>query len=753
MVVMKSKIKRNKIIIIISLALIFPISVVVVKNFDNHTFYIGNEEKPMIYDDKTFFLTPNLSYWDPQIKKSVGTNPDSVFIGDANSDGYNDIVAANYGDNNVSIILWNTTLSNWDTQITKSVGTSPTSVFIGDANNDGYNDIVTTNGFSQDVSILLWNNDAGDWDAQITKSVGFNPVGVFVGDADNDGYNDIITANTEDDNVSILLWNSGDWDAQITRSVGDEPKIVFVGDANNDGLNDIVTSNYGDNNISILLWNATSTNWDPQIKKSVGSMPYGLFIGDANNDELNDIVTANTGGNDVSIIMWNATSTNWDPQIKKSVGSMPYGLFIGDANNDELNDIVTANPGGNDVSIIMWNATSTNWDPQIKKSVGTAPTDVFIGDANNDGLKDIVTANYMGSDVSILLGLDKISPSIQINSPNQNEIIGRIAPTFNIEITDLKSDINTTWYTIDGGNTNFTFLSNNTINQSAWDYFGNVSVTLTFYANDTAGNIGFAEVIVRKDINLPIINLLDIDIINQSFSKDTFNITFYVYNASASGQGIEGATIQIWWDGTDVSLSVVEVGNGQYKISLDPIFVVHGGDPILLNMTINAAGFTGKYFETHIAEEPCEPCETSNLIYLKFLDQTFSTEVFNITFSVYNASGQGIEGATIQIWWDGTDVSSNVIEIGNGLYKISLTPILVSLGDDPILLKVTVSATGYENVDYELELAVDPATVEKIGEDFPFDSIILTIVISALVAGAGVIIAIVIIKKLKAVSK
>ncbi|MFX1293736.1 MAG: FG-GAP-like repeat-containing protein [Promethearchaeota archaeon] len=342
--------------------------------------------------------------WDSGISRLAQGDAFSVFVEDANNDGQNDIVTANNWDNNVSILLWNTTAGDWDSQITRPVGNTPQSIFIGDANNDGQNDLIIANWNDDTVSILCWNTSADDWDSQITKPVGMVPRTVFVGDANNDGYNDIVTANLED-SISIYLWKSppGNWVPQLEEKVGDEPLSVFIGDANNDGQNDLVTANYDDDNVSILCWNTTAGDWDPQITRLVGNGPHSVFIGDVNNDGQNDIVTSNFLHDNVSILLWNTTAGDWDPQMTRSVGDGPYSVFIGDANNDGQNDIVTSNYFYDNVSIFLWNTTARDWDPQMTRSVGDGPYSVFIGDANNDGQNDIVTANHYSDNVSILL--------------------------------------------------------------------------------------------------------------------------------------------------------------------------------------------------------------------------------------------------------------------------------------------------------------------------------------------------------------
>ena len=952
--------------------------------------------------------------WETLITKSAGNSPHSIFIGDSNNDGYNDIATANYYSDDISIFLWNSTSDDWDPQIVKSVGAGPRSVFIGDVNNDGDNDIATANAGSNDLSILLWNTTSGDWDSQITRSVGAIPWSVFIGDANNDGYNDIATANAGSDDLSIFLWNSisGDWNPQITRSIGDDPRCLFIGDANNDGYNDIATANNNPNYVSIILWNSTSGDWNPQFTRSAGGGPISVFIGDANNDGYYDIVTANWYSFDISILLWNNLLGDWFSPITKSVGTYPDSLFIGDANNDGYNDIVTANDYSNDVSILLWNITSDNLEPQITKAVGNGPRSVFIGDANNDGYNDIATANYDSNDISILLwkppyisiispeskvygplkgyypatygfdydpdgnfprewtlesnggtcqviqslgdhkkvvelydssvpdgyigminnftskqtegtvefyfrsndtnkhtdiylyenstndgirltimlnnlwyyksmtfvGLgttmesnrwyhfriefnsttntfwlwvdstritiyggdypyqnnntgmnhlslttyvydmnyssyfdaigyswdsaydvgdnikegmrltfynnthldwiaysldgqdnitifeqeiiplpedgphsirlfgrdaesgeiveseiryftvDILSPEIIINSPISGETFGCMAPKYNISI--IEPNLESIWYTIDGGITNFTINKlSGFIDQHAWVDAPLGSITISFYIKDAVNNTNYEEVVITKT------KLLSIDIINQSFSSSEFRIEFYVYNES--GEAIDFASIQMWWDGIDVSSDVQNLGHGYYSVSLEPITVAPGEDPILLNMTISASGYGDKYFETYIGVHPSDLVEDT--LELGIVDQSFSTEEFNITFFIHNKTGFGIEFATIHMWWNGVDVSANIQNLGSGLYFISLEPITVAPGEDPILLNMTISASGFEDKYFETYIAVDPDTLQK-GVGRPSEEIPLFLIITISIVSIGAII-------------
>jgi hypothetical protein len=87
---------------------------------------------------------------------AVGSGPESVAVGDFNGDGIPDLITANYSGSNVTILLGNG--SDGFTVASGSpfpVGTNPQSVVVGDFNGDGIEDIATANYGSNNVTVLL----------------------------------------------------------------------------------------------------------------------------------------------------------------------------------------------------------------------------------------------------------------------------------------------------------------------------------------------------------------------------------------------------------------------------------------------------------------------------------------------------------------------------------------------------------------------------------------------------------------------
>ncbi|MFX0104714.1 MAG: NosD domain-containing protein [Candidatus Hodarchaeota archaeon] len=167
--------------------------------------------------------------------------------------------------------------------------------------------------------------------------------------------------------------------------------------------------------------------------------------------------------------------------------------------NEFVNNTIQAHDSG----------TNNQWDNGI---IGNYWSDYGGDDANDNGIGDVPYDNITGSvgnqdNYPIWEDGDDLFPSILILEPTPYQLFEINAPDFTVEITDRS--LHTMWYTLDNGLNNFTFTSNESIYQPAWNLKSNGTVTIIFYANDTVGHTSSKEVIVRKDIDAPEISILN----------------------------------------------------------------------------------------------------------------------------------------------------------------------------------------------------------------------------------------------------
>jgi hypothetical protein len=247
---------------------------------------------------------------------ATGNTPKSVFAADLNNDGYLDLITANSGSNNVSVLLGygNGTFQAMNNFAT---GTSPVSVVAANLNGDGYLDLVTANSTGNSVSVLLGNVVNNVWGASSTSTLatGASPVSVIVADLNDDGKQDLVTANSGTDNVSVLMGNgNGTFQTQATFATGDNPNSVVAADLNDDGVLDLATANSSGNTVSVLLGYGDGA-FTAKTDFAAGTSPKSILDADTNGDGKLDLVVASGGyphGN-ISILLNHTINSNSEP--------------------------------------------------------------------------------------------------------------------------------------------------------------------------------------------------------------------------------------------------------------------------------------------------------------------------------------------------------------------------------------------------------------------------------------------------------
>jgi hypothetical protein len=166
-----------------------------------------------------------------------------------------------------------------------TVGSNPNSVTVGDFNGDGKSDLAVANFYSNNVSVLL-GTGTGSFGAATNFTVGTGPFSVTVGDFNGDGKSDLAVTNYNNNNVSVLLGTgTGSFGTATNFTVGTDPFSVTVGDFNGDGKSDLAVANANSNNVSVLL------NADPTATVTITDVPISLTINDVTLTEGNSGTT------------------------------------------------------------------------------------------------------------------------------------------------------------------------------------------------------------------------------------------------------------------------------------------------------------------------------------------------------------------------------------------------------------------------------------------------------------------------------
>ena len=346
---------------------------------------------------------------------AVGTNPHSITAADLNRDGRRDLVTANYGSDNVSILLGDGTGGFSASSI--PVGDGPLSVATGYFNHDLRLDLAVANAESDDVSILL-GNGAGGFTAAPRLTGGDGPWYVAVGYLNYDLKADLAVSNVHGDTVSIFLGNGlGGFTSAAPIVVGDTPYGVVIAHLNHDFKPDLAVANQFGHSLSILLGDGSGgfTNAPASpIAFPPNTAPSWVVPADLNRDFKLDLAVTNQGNDSVSILLGNGSGgfahAAGSPVrvasdcVRPGHACGPTPLGVADLDRDWKLDLVTGNIFSDNVSILRGNG-SGGFGPAAASpiAVGDGPFALDVALLNRDLHLDLAVANFNSSTVTVLL--------------------------------------------------------------------------------------------------------------------------------------------------------------------------------------------------------------------------------------------------------------------------------------------------------------------------------------------------------------
>jgi hypothetical protein len=351
---------------------------------------------------------------------AVGSRPGSVAISDLNADGISDLIVANQGSDDVTILLGD---GKGNLKPAKgspfAAGNSPDDIAIADLNDDGELDLAFPNHDSKHVTLLLGDGQgafAPAPNSPLTVKSEPHPHTIAVGDLNGDRTLDLIIDDWQNSKLTLLFGKGKGRFSTPGRSLAVPPipyQNTRLSDMDGDGNQDIITPARKRNGVTVMLGDGKGVfKLADGAPFPAGRSPFNVAVGDINGDHKPDIAIARYSGsiNDpsddgIAILLGNGKG-GFQPASGSpfDAGGAPVRVAAGDADGDGIDDVAVANLGSDDVTVLLGGKDGITVAPGSPFPVGRRPYAVTIGDLNGDGKSDLAVANNGSNDVTILFG-------------------------------------------------------------------------------------------------------------------------------------------------------------------------------------------------------------------------------------------------------------------------------------------------------------------------------------------------------------
>ncbi|GAB1541341.1 hypothetical protein NUACC21_40120 [Scytonema sp. NUACC21] len=339
----------------------------------------------------------------------LGANPTSAIAGDFDKDGDVDLAVTTVTTNSSNVaVLLNNGNGSFVSAANYAVGSNPQSIVVGDFNNNGILDLAVANFGSGTVSVLSGRGNGTFIDA-VNYTVGSNPKSIVTGDFNSDGRLDIAVAKSSSDRVAVLLGrDNGTFGTAVDFNTGANPSSLTIADFNKDGKSDLVVANSGAATLSILLGDGGGSFSSP-ININVGSNatnPISVATADFDGDNKFDIAVANAGSNNVAVLLnvsTNAAPINKVPVTPQTTNEETTLVF-----NSANNNLISISDEDANNNLVEVKLTSTNGILSLGSTTGITTTGNNTGSINIvgtvtninnslNGLSFTPTPNFNGS--------------------------------------------------------------------------------------------------------------------------------------------------------------------------------------------------------------------------------------------------------------------------------------------------------------------------------------------------------------------
>lgn len=330
--------------------------------------------------------------WRHAGRVDVGADPTWISLADLDANATLDLVAANRGDDSVSVRL-GLGDGSFGTETVLAAGPAPTCALPADLDGDGIVDLAIASSGAADIHVRK-GLGGGAFAAPLTYHVGNNPYEIVVGRFDADPNVDIAVTLEAPAQVVVLRGLGGlGFGLPEAHPAGVGARGLAAVDLDGDADLDLAVSSFGGISIGVLLGRGDGTFDDP-VEHVTGPWSRGILPADLDDDAVTDLVVVHQwslgvalGNGDGTLRAASAFPAGRDPvdvaaldadrdgNVDLAVTSELDGVTLLEGRGDGTFQVVAAYPGPTG----LLNVAAGDWN-------GDASPDLAVADAYLGGV-------------------------------------------------------------------------------------------------------------------------------------------------------------------------------------------------------------------------------------------------------------------------------------------------------------------------------------------------------------------------------